>query len=132
MSYTFRVYPQPHSIGARRNRAMKRQIAQQAQFNRLQNLQLQRQLGAFTPGGNAYGRSVSQFPGQYGGYGSYGSAYGNAGCFPTQTAYTQGYGYGAGLGYGSAYGLNNPFQYAVAPAYTGVSSLFGGLFNNWL
>jgi hypothetical protein len=137
MSYTIRVYPQHNSIGARRNRVAKRQLASQARFSRMQNLQLQRQLGAFVPGGNMYGRSVGQYSPAYSSYG-----YGAANCFPTQTAYNQGIGYGyGGLGSYGLYGSSmytNPYQYAgygYQPAYTGVSSLFGGLFNglsSWL
>lgn len=119
MSIRIRVYPQQNSVGARRNRAVKRQmVAQQRQIN-LANARLQRQLGATIPGGNPYGpasRMSSPF-GAYGNYGGYGfpqQQYGGYG-FPQQS-------YG---GFQSPFGVSQ-FGMARSPLSVGLPSMFGG------
>ena len=140
MSIRIRVYPQEHSIGARRNRAAKRQMAAQQRQLNLANFRLQRQLGATVPGGNPYG-PASRMPlaspygafGSYGfpqqGYGSYGSAYGSpfgASQFGVSQFGASQFGmpqFGLGTAQYGGYGYGTPYSGASYSPYASLNSV---------
>lgn len=71
MSIRIRVYPQPNSVGARRNRAVRRQRQQiQRQQQQLQRLQLQQQMLR----SGIYGGASFATPGFSNGFAGYGSS----------------------------------------------------------
>jgi len=144
MAIRIRVYPQPGSIGARRNRmhqqAMQMQRMQQVQMRQqqamIQQQMLQRTFGVGgmqQPYGYAgYGQPPS-YTSSYGSYGGYPSSYGSysstaATCPPAYASYGNAYTGASWLspmqtpGYGYGYGQMSPVQSAL----NGLRSWLGG------
>jgi hypothetical protein len=108
MSIRIRVYPQPGSIGARRNRA--RRLRQQA-INRQIALQQQQMLQP------SFG---------FGGVGGFAHGFGNAGL-----GYANGYGYGS-TGYGSNFGASWSTPYGSSwgrfPGFGAIGASYSGAY----
>jgi hypothetical protein len=103
MSIRIRVYPQPHSIGARRNRAIRRQQQMIRQSFNWQQQLLRQQMQQ-----RMYG---------YGGMGGYGFS-ASPWSSPINTAWSGAY---SMPGYGYSSGFSSPFGYS-----TGFASGYGG------